>query len=53
MAFASDRPHPTERSTEPDDAQLIDLLTERVPDAATRNTILGWNPEALYGFAPA
>jgi predicted TIM-barrel fold metal-dependent hydrolase len=32
---------------------LFDLLSEWVPDAATRNRILVRNPEALYGFKGA
>jgi D-galactarolactone isomerase len=49
MVWASDWPHPTEKD-KPDDAILFDLLTEWVPDQATRNRILVENPVALYGF---
>src|SRR3954454_12425103 len=49
MVWASDWPHPTEKD-KPDDAVLFDLLTEWVPDQATRNRILVDNPVALYGF---
>ena len=52
MVWASDWPHPTERLAKPDDAQLMDLLTDWVPDAATRVRILVRNPELLYGFPP-
>jgi D-galactarolactone isomerase len=49
MVWGSDWPHPTEKE-KPDDAVLFDLLTQWVPDEATRNRILVQNPEALYGF---
>jgi predicted TIM-barrel fold metal-dependent hydrolase len=49
MIWGSDWPHPTEKD-KPDDAILFDLLTQWVPDEATRNRILVQNPEALYGF---
>jgi predicted TIM-barrel fold metal-dependent hydrolase len=49
MVWGSDWPHPTEKE-KPDDAVLFDLLTQWVPDQATRNRILVQNPEALYGF---
>jgi len=49
MVWGSDWPHPTEKD-KPDDAILIDLLAQWVPDEATRNRILVQNPEALYGF---
>jgi predicted TIM-barrel fold metal-dependent hydrolase len=34
----------------PNDGDLLDLLAEFVPDAATRKKILVDNPAALYGF---
>ena len=49
MVWASDWPHPTEKD-KPNDAILIDLLAEWVPDEATRNRILVENPAMLYGF---
>lgn len=36
----------------PNDADLLDLLLDQVPDEATRNRILVDNPRALYGFGP-
>ena len=48
--WGSDWPHPTERDTKPDDAVLLDLLQEWVPDEATRRKILVDNPAKLYGF---
>ncbi len=50
MVWASDWPHPTEK-TKPDDAILFDLLAEWAPDDATRRRILVDNPAALYGFS--
>jgi D-galactarolactone isomerase len=35
----------------PDDADLLDLLLDWVPDDATRRRILVDNPAELYGFA--
>jgi predicted TIM-barrel fold metal-dependent hydrolase len=49
MIWGSDWPHPTEKD-KPDDAILFDLLTQWVPDEATRNRILVQNPETLYAF---
>jgi len=50
MVWGSDWPHPTEKD-KPNDALLFDLLSEWVPDAATRQCILVDNPGTLYGFA--
>lgn len=50
LVWASDWPHPTEPDTKPDDAVLLDLLQEWVPDEPTRRRILVENPAALYGF---
>lgn len=36
----------------PNDADLLDLLLDQVPDEATRDRILVDNPRALYGFGP-
>jgi D-galactarolactone isomerase len=51
LVWASDWPHPSQRDDHPDDAILFDLLTEWIPDEATRNRILVQNPESFYGFA--
>ena len=52
LVWGSDWPHPTESSAhKPDDAVLFDLLTNWVPDEATRQRILVDSPQALYGFA--
>jgi predicted TIM-barrel fold metal-dependent hydrolase len=50
MVWATDWPHPTEKTLKPDDAILLDLLTEWAPNEPTRHRILVENPEALYGF---
>ena len=50
LVWGSDWPHPTERSVKPDDAVLVDLLQEWVPDEPTRRRILVDNAAALYGF---
>jgi predicted TIM-barrel fold metal-dependent hydrolase len=51
MVWGSDWPHPTEKADDkPNDATLVDLLTEWAPDEATRNRILVSNPAELYGF---
>jgi len=49
LVWGSDWPHPTEK-VKPNDAILLDLLAEWVPDTATRNRILVDNPAKLYGF---
>jgi hypothetical protein len=36
----------------PNDGDLVDLLLEWAPDAATRKLILTDNPAELYGFGP-
>jgi predicted TIM-barrel fold metal-dependent hydrolase len=50
LVWGSDWPHPTERDTKPDDAVLLDLLQEWVPDEPSRRRILVDNPATLYGF---
>jgi predicted TIM-barrel fold metal-dependent hydrolase len=46
--WASDWPHVTAPDPKPDDAQLLDLLAEWVPDEAARRRILVDNPAELY-----
>jgi predicted TIM-barrel fold metal-dependent hydrolase len=53
LVWASDWPHPSQGDMHPDDAILFDLLTQWIPDEATRNRILVQNPEAFYGFGKA
>lgn len=50
MLWGSDWPHPGEKET-PNDALLLDLLSEWAPDEGTRNRILVDNPAKLYGFS--
>jgi predicted TIM-barrel fold metal-dependent hydrolase len=49
MVWGSDWPHVTERA-KPDDAVLLDLLADWVPDEGFRRRVLVDNPAALYGF---
>ncbi|PZW38933.1 putative TIM-barrel fold metal-dependent hydrolase [Humitalea rosea] len=48
--WASDWPHVTEGAEKPDDARLLDLLTEWVPDDRVRHRVLVENPSQLYDF---
>lgn len=50
LVWGTDWPHPTEKK-KPDDALLLDLLAEWVPEENTRNRILVDNAAKLYGFA--
>ena len=52
MLWATNWPHPTPvtASPKPDDARLLDMLLDWVPDEATRRKVLVDNPAALYGF---
>ena len=49
VVWGSDWPHPTE-AEKPDDATLLDLLSDWAQDDATRHRILVDNPAVLYGF---
>ena len=51
LVWGSDWPHATEETHKPDDAALLDLLADWVPDAGTRQAVLVTNPARLYGFA--
>ncbi len=51
MLWASNWPHPSApKDNVPDDADLLDLLPDWAPDAATQKKILVANPAELYGF---
>jgi predicted TIM-barrel fold metal-dependent hydrolase len=50
MLWGSDWPHPTVKGGKPDDAVLLDLLSDWAPDERTRKRILVDNPESVYGF---
>jgi len=49
MLWASNWPHPSVKE-KPDDAMLLDLLLEWVPDETVRKLILVSNPAGLYEF---
>jgi predicted TIM-barrel fold metal-dependent hydrolase len=51
LVWASDWPHPTEKTdAKPDDAILFDLTADWAPEEATRDRILVDNPATLYRF---
>lgn len=49
LLWGTDWPHATE-AEKPDDAELMDLLAQWLPDAGVRHAVLVTNPERLYGF---
>ncbi len=56
LLWGTDWPHPNTYDPVPNDADLMDLLLDWIPDESTRNRILVDNPAALFGFhahAPA
>ncbi len=50
MVWATNWPHPTPGVVVPDDAVVLDMLLDWVPDDATRGKVLVDNPAKLYGF---
>ncbi|HTJ98000.1 MAG TPA: amidohydrolase family protein [Bordetella sp.] len=53
VVWGTDWPHPSAMIGEkpmPDDARLLDLLAEWLPDARTLRTVMVDNPVRLYGF---
>lgn len=52
MVWGTDWPHPSIKTEMPNDGDLVDMLADWVPDAATRQRILVDNPAALYDFPP-
>ncbi len=50
MVWARNWPHPTPGVQVPDDAWMLDMLLDWVPDEGTRNWVLVDNPARLYGF---
>ncbi|MGB8443078.1 MAG: amidohydrolase family protein, partial [Pseudolabrys sp.] len=50
MLWASNWPHPTPGVAIPDDAWMLDMLLDWIPDERARNKALTDNPAALYGF---
>lgn len=50
VVWASNWPHPSSGFVGPDDADMLDLLLDWVPDETTRRKVLVDNPARLYGF---
>ena len=51
MLWATNWPHPTPGTKKPgDDAAMLDMLLDWIPDEATRHKVLVDNPARLYGF---
>lgn len=51
MVWATNWPHPTPLpGQKPDDAMLLDVLLDWVPDEAARKKVLVDNPAKLYGY---
>jgi predicted TIM-barrel fold metal-dependent hydrolase len=50
MLFGTDWPHPNYFNPMPNDADLIDLMLDWVPDEAVRRKIFTDNPAQLFGF---
>ncbi|PVZ20523.1 MULTISPECIES: amidohydrolase family protein [unclassified Pseudomonas] len=51
LLWGSDWPHPTVAlENKPDDAHILDLMTQWAPNEKDRNAILRDNPVSLYGF---
>ena len=48
--WGSDWPHPTETTSKPDDATLLDLVADWSGNDEVRHRILVDNPQILYGF---
>ena len=50
LFWGSDWPHPDHWEAMPNDADLLDLLADWVPDETARNKILADNPAKFFGF---
>jgi len=51
LVWAANWPHPNHTpGNKPEEADLLDLLLDWVPEPAIRNAILADNPAVLYGF---
>ena len=50
MLWATNWPHPTPGAPVPDDAWMLDMLLDWIPDQAARRKALVENPAQLYGF---
>jgi 2-pyrone-4,6-dicarboxylate lactonase len=53
LLWGSDWPHVMLKGVMPNDADLLDLLADWLPDDALRRRVLVDNPAALYGFPAA
>jgi predicted TIM-barrel fold metal-dependent hydrolase len=53
LVWCTDWPHPQYFKPMPNDADLVDIMLDWVPDEATRNRIFADNPAECYGFPPA
>jgi predicted TIM-barrel fold metal-dependent hydrolase len=54
LVWGTDWPHVNMNDRQmPNDGDLVDLIAEWIPDAATRKRILADNPSELYGFPKA
>jgi D-galactarolactone isomerase len=51
MLWATNWPHPTPGVPKPDDAWMLDMLLDWVPEEAARRKVLVDNPAHLYGFS--
>jgi D-galactarolactone isomerase len=50
MLWATNWPHPTPGVSVPDDAWMLDMLLDWLPDEGARTKVLVDNPAQLYGF---
>jgi predicted TIM-barrel fold metal-dependent hydrolase len=50
VIWGSDWPHVMVKTAMPNDGELLDLLADWIPDAATRERILVNNAALLYDF---
>jgi D-galactarolactone isomerase len=50
MLWATNWPHPSLGVQAPDDAWMLDMLLDWIPDEPTRKKALAENPAQLYGF---
>jgi predicted TIM-barrel fold metal-dependent hydrolase len=49
VLWGTDWPHPNVKHM-PNDGDLVDLIPQMMPDAATQRRVLVENPARLYGF---
>ncbi len=50
ILWGTDWPHPNIAKHMPNDGDLVDLIPQLIPDAATQRQILVDNPQRLYQF---